>query len=262
MDEFVAAGETLQSELGLENAFYMRGDAYWLQPYLWAFGGGLFEVNEEGQVTEILVNNEGSVAGLEFLLNDVLGTIAPADVDFPNDYANAMTAFKEGDVAMIFNGPWSTADVLSGAEFTDPENLGVAVIPAGPDGDQGLADRRPQLRRVCRHGRGQAGMRGRVHALPQLGGEPGAARDRAQPAPDPDERVRASRGRREPADSRVRHRDRERHRATGRAGGRRDLHRLRSRTSRPPGPVRRRRSKRSTTSPLRGRRSSADRLVQ
>ena len=62
-------------------------------------------MNEEGQVTEILVNNEGSVAGLEFLLNDVLGVIAPAEIDFPNDYGNAMTAFKEGEVAMIFNGP-------------------------------------------------------------------------------------------------------------------------------------------------------------
>lgn len=137
MDDFVAAGETLQSELGLENAFYMRGDAYWLQPFLWAFGGGLFEADDEGQVSELLVNNEGSVSGLEFLLNDVLGTIAPADVDFPNDYANAMTAFKDGQVAMIFNGPWSTADVLSGAEFADPENLGIAVIPAGPDGAKG-----------------------------------------------------------------------------------------------------------------------------
>lgn len=137
MDDFIAAGETLQSELGLENAFYMRGDAYWLQPFLWAFGGGLLTVDDEGQVTDILVNNEGSVAGLEFLLSDVLGTIAPADVDFANDYGNAMTAFKEGEVAMIFNGPWSTADVLSGTEFADPENLGIAVIPAGPDGDKG-----------------------------------------------------------------------------------------------------------------------------
>jgi arabinogalactan oligomer / maltooligosaccharide transport system substrate-binding protein len=137
MDEFVTAGETLQTELGLENAFYMRGDAYWLQPFLWAFGGGLLEVDDDGNVTEILVNNEGSVAGLEFLLSDVLGTIAPASVDFPNDYANAMTAFKEGEVAMIFNGPWSTADVLSGTEFADPDNLGIAVIPAGPDGDLG-----------------------------------------------------------------------------------------------------------------------------
>jgi arabinogalactan oligomer/maltooligosaccharide transport system substrate-binding protein len=137
MDDFTTVGQTLQDELGLENAFYMRGDAYWLQPFLWAFGGGLFDVDEEGNVTEILVNNEGSVAGLEFLLNDVLGTIAPAEVDFANDYGNAMTAFKEGEVAMIFNGPWSTADVLSGAEFSDAENLGIAVIPAGPDGDKG-----------------------------------------------------------------------------------------------------------------------------
>ena len=137
MDDFVAAGETLQADTDVDSAFYMRGDAYWLQPFLWAFGGGLFEADAEGQVSELLVNNEGSVAGLEFLLNDVLGTIAPAEVDFPNDYNNAMTAFKEGQVAMIFNGPWSTADVLSGSEFTDPENLGIAVIPAGPDGEKG-----------------------------------------------------------------------------------------------------------------------------
>ncbi|HEU5324786.1 MAG TPA: extracellular solute-binding protein [Candidatus Limnocylindria bacterium] len=137
MDEFVTAGQTLQEQLGLDNAFYMRGDAYWLQPFLWAFGGGLFDVNDQGQVTDILVNNEGSVAGLEFLLNEVLGVIAPADVDFANDYGNAMTAFKEGDVAMIFNGPWATTDILSGTEFSDSENLGIAVIPAGPDGDKG-----------------------------------------------------------------------------------------------------------------------------
>ncbi|HEX2221202.1 MAG TPA: extracellular solute-binding protein [Candidatus Limnocylindria bacterium] len=137
MEEFVEAGQTIQDSTDVDTAFYMRGDAYWLQPFLWAFGGGLFDVNEEGQVTEILVNNEGSVAGLEFLLNEVLGGIAPEDVDFANDYGNAMTAFKEGQVAMIFNGPWSTADVLSGPEFEDPENLGIGVIPAGPEGEMG-----------------------------------------------------------------------------------------------------------------------------
>ena len=137
MDDFVAVGETIQAETDVDSAFYMRGDAYWLQPFLWAFGGGLFNTDDDGNVTEILVNNEGSVEGLTFLLEDVLGTIAPDDVDFANDYGNAMTAFKAGDVAMIFNGPWSTADALSGEEFADPENLGVAVIPAGPDGDRG-----------------------------------------------------------------------------------------------------------------------------
>ena len=137
MEEFVSVGQTIQENTDVTNAFYMRGDAYWLQPFLWAFGGGLFNTDEEGNVTEILVNNEGSVEGLTFLLEDVLGTIAPEDVDFANDYGNAMTAFKAGEVAMIFNGPWATADALSGEEFTDPENLGIAVIPAGPDGDRG-----------------------------------------------------------------------------------------------------------------------------
>jgi arabinogalactan oligomer / maltooligosaccharide transport system substrate-binding protein len=137
MEEFISVGETIEAETDVNSAFYMRGDAYWLQPFLWAFGGGLFDVDDQGNVTEILVNNEGSVEGLTYLLDDVLGTIAPESVDFANDYGNAMTAFKAGDVAMIFNGPWSTADVLSGEEFTDPANLGIAVIPAGPDGDRG-----------------------------------------------------------------------------------------------------------------------------
>jgi arabinogalactan oligomer / maltooligosaccharide transport system substrate-binding protein len=137
MEEFVTVGETIEAETDVNSAFYMRGDAYWLQPFLWAFGGGLFDVDDQGNVTEILVNNEGSVEGLTFLLDDVLGTIAPESVDFANDYGNAMTAFKAGQVAMIFNGPWSTADVLSGEEFTDPANLGIGVIPAGPGGDRG-----------------------------------------------------------------------------------------------------------------------------
>lgn len=137
MDDLVSVGETIQDQTDVTSAFYMRGDAYWLQPFLWAFGGGLFNTDADGNVTEILVNNDGSVEGLTFLLEDVLGTIAPESVDFANDYGNAMTAFKSGEVAMILNGPWSTADALSGEEFTDSENLGIAVIPAGPDGDRG-----------------------------------------------------------------------------------------------------------------------------
>jgi arabinogalactan oligomer / maltooligosaccharide transport system substrate-binding protein len=138
MEDFITVGETIQSETDVANAFYMRGDAYWLQPFLWAYGGGLFTTDDQGNVGEILVNNEGSVEGLTFLLEDVLGTVAPESVDFANDYGNAMEAFKAGQVAMIFNGPWATADVLSGDEFMDdPENLGIAVIPAGPGGDRG-----------------------------------------------------------------------------------------------------------------------------
>jgi len=45
-----------------------------------------------------------------------------------------MTAFKNGQVAMIVNGPWSTADVLSGPEFKQSTNFQVAVLPKGPGG--------------------------------------------------------------------------------------------------------------------------------
>ncbi|CAM5722017.1 hypothetical protein SCALM49S_08004 [Streptomyces californicus] len=42
-----------------------------------------------------------------------------------------MQAFKNGDVAMMVNGPWAVADTLTGKEFTDKDNLGVAPVPAG-----------------------------------------------------------------------------------------------------------------------------------
>src|ERR1051326_1557354 len=42
------------------------------------------------------------------------------------------TAFKDGKVAMVVNGPWSTADDLKGSAFTgNPDNLGIATVPAG-----------------------------------------------------------------------------------------------------------------------------------
>jgi arabinogalactan oligomer / maltooligosaccharide transport system substrate-binding protein len=38
---------------------------------------------------------------------------------------------------MVINGPWSTADDLSGSAFTDKANLGVAPVPSGPGGQGG-----------------------------------------------------------------------------------------------------------------------------
>jgi arabinogalactan oligomer/maltooligosaccharide transport system substrate-binding protein len=45
-----------------------------------------------------------------------------------------MTVFKEGKAGVLINGPWATSDVLSGPAFEDAANLGVAPIPAGPEG--------------------------------------------------------------------------------------------------------------------------------
>lgn len=104
-------------------------DAYPFQAYMWAFGGGL--ITEDG---EILINSQGTIDAFNFVLGLMEeGAMDPA-YDAANQYGNSMTAFKEGKRGMIFMGPWATTDVLSGPAFEDPENLGVAPIPAGPAG--------------------------------------------------------------------------------------------------------------------------------
>jgi arabinogalactan oligomer/maltooligosaccharide transport system substrate-binding protein len=120
----------VKSKLGIEG-FYMRGDSYWLQCFIWAFGGGLIDDSRR-----VLINNPQSIAGLQYVL-DHKGKLFPGDIDFANDYGNAMALFKDGKVAMIINGPWATADVLSGEAFRESANLGVAPFPKGPRGDQG-----------------------------------------------------------------------------------------------------------------------------
>jgi arabinogalactan oligomer/maltooligosaccharide transport system substrate-binding protein len=62
------------------------------------------------------------------------GAMGPA-YDPANQYNNNQVAFKEGQAGMLINGPWASTDILSGPAFADtPENLGVAPVPAGPEG--------------------------------------------------------------------------------------------------------------------------------
>ncbi len=115
---------------GIEG-FYMRGNAHWFLPFLWAFGGNMVDAQRN-----IYINSDASVRALEYFVKQA-GTLFPADIDFAKDYNDAMTLFKSGKVAMILNGPWATADILSGEAFEDDGNLGVAPFPKGPDGEQG-----------------------------------------------------------------------------------------------------------------------------
>ncbi|MCE1247243.1 MAG: extracellular solute-binding protein [Firmicutes bacterium] len=145
MDEFVTAGQKLTVDENGKTAadpgfnpakikqwgFYFTGKAYDFQPFMWAFGGGLIDPEKK----EILINNKGSVDGLNFLmdLRDKYHVV-PEKFDLKSSYDNMMAGFKDARYAMIFNGPWSTADILRGEQFKDPSNLGIAVIPKGPGG--------------------------------------------------------------------------------------------------------------------------------
>jgi arabinogalactan oligomer/maltooligosaccharide transport system substrate-binding protein len=113
------------------NGIFLRGDAYWVQPWVWGYGGGLIDPAKK----QILIADKKSVAGLEAYQALFASKCAVPNKDFANDYGNSMEAFKSGKVAMIVNGPWSTADALSGTAFNNDKNkLGVGVIPAGPGG--------------------------------------------------------------------------------------------------------------------------------
>jgi arabinogalactan oligomer/maltooligosaccharide transport system substrate-binding protein len=118
------------NKLGDEKGIFLRADAYWTQAWVWAFGGGLLNT----QSKQILIANKRSIAGMTAYKDLFQASCAFPDKDFANDYGNAQTAFKNGQVAMIVNGPWATADVLQGKEFKNPSNLGVAPIPKGPGG--------------------------------------------------------------------------------------------------------------------------------
>jgi arabinogalactan oligomer/maltooligosaccharide transport system substrate-binding protein len=104
--------------------------AYFFQPFMWAFGGGLIDA----ETLEILIDSQGTYDAFAYLQDLIDSGAMDANFDAPNQYTNNMNAFKEGNAAMIINGPWATSDVLSGPAFADPDNLGIAPIPAGPAG--------------------------------------------------------------------------------------------------------------------------------
>jgi arabinogalactan oligomer / maltooligosaccharide transport system substrate-binding protein len=111
--------------------FETSGGSYYVLPFLYAFGGGMF-----GQHNNIMVNSAGSVAGLKFLLKlQDTDKVMPPVVDPVNGQVNMATDFMNGKTAMIFDGPWDVKNIMTGPAFrADPSNLGIARIPACPPG--------------------------------------------------------------------------------------------------------------------------------
>ena len=126
----MAALEAACKKFGDNAGIFLRGDAYFVQPWIWAYGGGLVNPLKK----EILIATKGSINGMTAYKRLFDSSCAFKNEDFANDYNNAQTAFKNGDVAMIENGPWATADVLAGKAFANKANLGVAPLPRGPAG--------------------------------------------------------------------------------------------------------------------------------
>ncbi|WP_214409064.1 extracellular solute-binding protein [Sphaerisporangium fuscum] len=124
--ELKTFAQDVKSKAGADG-LALNVDAYFLLPFIYGEGGDLLDVTTK----KITVASPQSVAGFK-VVEDLIKSGAAAKPAVQDSYTNAETAFKEGKVAMIFNGPWSNTDNLGGKVFKDkPDNFGIAPVPSG-----------------------------------------------------------------------------------------------------------------------------------
>jgi uncharacterized protein YjbI with pentapeptide repeats/ABC-type glycerol-3-phosphate transport system substrate-binding protein len=125
MSDFEQDALKIAQKIPRTYGFETPGTGYNVLPFLYAFGGGMFDTRGD-----IAVANTPSVDGLEFVLalekmhnvmhvNFTSGPVSPLDIDF-----------AAGKTAMIFGGPYDVKEILT-AGF-NAKNLGIAAIPACP----------------------------------------------------------------------------------------------------------------------------------
>lgn len=139
LDDLKTVATKIKDKTG-KTGLYLRGDdPYYFLSFLYGEGGDMVDA---GSKSVTIDKPEGVKAfqAVKALVDD--GT---AKTDASDGWENMMQSFKNGDVAMMINGPWAVADTLTGKEFTDKDNLGVAPVPAGsaaqgaPQGGHNLA---------------------------------------------------------------------------------------------------------------------------
>ncbi|MEU2263505.1 extracellular solute-binding protein [Streptomyces sp. NPDC019645] len=120
--------KTIKDKTG-KTGLYLRGDdAYWFLSFLYGEGGNLVDAEKK----QITVDNPAGVKAMK-VVKDLVDSGA-AKTDATDGWNNMQTAFKEGKVAMMINGPWAVTDTYAGKEFKDKSNLGIVPVPAGSDG--------------------------------------------------------------------------------------------------------------------------------
>ncbi|MEV0011325.1 extracellular solute-binding protein [Streptomyces sp. NPDC051840] len=137
--ELKTVSEKIKKKTG-KTGLYLRGDdAYWFLSFLYGEGGDLVDAKSK----TVTVDKPEGVKAFE-TVKDLVDSGA-AKTDATDGWENMQSSFKDGKVAMMINGPWAVADTLTGKEFTDKANLGIAPVPAGsaaqgaPQGGHNLA---------------------------------------------------------------------------------------------------------------------------
>ncbi len=130
-DSFRAAARQLTDPGKGRYGFFLNPDAWWFEPFLFAFGGRYF--TGDGVLH---LSTDQTLKAVQFLLDlkETEKAVPPVNLR-SNSYDLMMQSFRNGQVSMILNGPWSIRVALSGPAFKDrSDQLGVIELPQGPAG--------------------------------------------------------------------------------------------------------------------------------
>lgn len=111
------------------SAIALGSGGYYLLPFLYGEGGDLVDTDAK----KIVVNSAADIKGMQTAQDLVKSGASVKPVANDAD-ATIQTLFQEGKVAMMINGPWTTASVEGAKGFGGIGNLGVAPVPAGSAG--------------------------------------------------------------------------------------------------------------------------------
>ncbi|MFF8383692.1 extracellular solute-binding protein [Streptomyces kanasensis] len=129
--ELSAAAKTIKQKTGVDG-IYLNPDSYFALPFLYGEGGAMVDTATK----KITVDDEPGKKAVQTVVDMVKSGVA-VKPDYTDGYNNMQAAFKDGKVAMVINGPWSTADDLTGKAFKNKDNLGVSPVPSGSTGKAG-----------------------------------------------------------------------------------------------------------------------------
>ncbi len=111
--------------------FFIFPNGWYFEPIFFAFGGQYFDADGK-----LLIKSDAGVKALEYLLHlkSELKVVPP--MQYTDKLYNSMiNSFANGQVSIIFTGPWAIRDILAGSAFKDKSlNLGVEEIPRGQSG--------------------------------------------------------------------------------------------------------------------------------
>jgi len=131
LNNFDKTVKSIKEKTGIEG-FYIRQSYYFSLPFIFAHDADFIDSDNK-----VIINNINTKDAMNYIVSRK-ASIFSHSVDSQNDYSDALEKFKDGEVAMIINGPWATSSVLSGKEFVDNKtNFGVATFPSGIDGNRG-----------------------------------------------------------------------------------------------------------------------------